>query len=110
MLSRAIIEQKTSWMTHERRNWIALAVLVAIVFYAIGFGNYKLTQHKIQTVSTQAVVAEKKAVDSTKQVTVLKRQLSCEQYRAALASDLAAGAIGFDLKDLPTCDGKGNPH
>lgn len=81
-----------SWLTFERRNWLALAFVVGAAGYGVGNGH--TTQGAIQDVSQQ--LGQKKAeVHALQTVTIpkLKAANNCEANRGDKAAAVATQAI-----------------
>ena len=83
-LSLQSIQQRTSWFTMERREWVAAVFLAAVVGFGIGNGH--TTQNSIANISDQ--LGQKKAAVKT-----LQAKAGCEKWRASVATTVAKEAI-----------------
>ncbi len=85
-----------SWLTFERRSWLALAVVTGLAGFGIGNGH--TTQDAIQDVS-------QKLGQKSVQVQKLQTFANCEHRRAIVTKRLATQAIiSADSATVPTPD------
>lgn len=99
-LSLQSFQQKTSWLTTERKNWAAAVLMACAVGY--GLGNGHTTQNAISHVSMQ--LGDKKAVIKkleTVDIPKIKAVAGCQAVKADVTSQVDQGAA--ERSDIPIC-------